>query len=253
MSQNIKVKNIKKLPVSHEAFFPTFGNNSNEVFITGKNHKGLILYNTKTKKETVISDKLGSGVNPVVNSTGDVVFKTTSIQKGKKHVEYKSYSFTTQLTQKYSVEKGKIQVKTNGKKIEVINTDNKVNSISPLGDVYYIWASLSPNKSKILFTAVGKGTFIADLNGNIIQYLGYLNAPSWIDSNWVLGMNDIDDGHVITQSTIEAIHVNSKKRVQITDANDFIALNPKSSIEGNRIVFHTQAGEVYVVKIRIKE
>src|SRR5690606_32122909 len=54
-----------------------------------------------------------------------------------------------------------------------INNEKRI--LQPLGKGNYIWPSLSPDKTKLLFTLAGTGTFVSDLQGNIIAELGYAN------------------------------------------------------------------------------
>lgn len=143
--------------------------------------------------------------------------------------------------------------RVNGKKIELILPGADPVSMAPVGDFFYIWVSVSPDGSRLLFTAAGKGTFVTDLEGNIIKELGYLNAPTWMNNNWVLGMNDQDDGHKITSSDIIAVHLPSESRKNLTGGSDEIALDPKASISADRIVFQNGVGDVFIMKIRIRD
>lgn len=252
-AQRIKVRKLRKLPVSHEAWFPSFSNNNREVFLTGRNYKGLTLYNTRTRKETVISDERGAGSKIIFKDKNKIVYRVTSINKGKSEFKYKTFNLTdkSHSINKSLVIKG-IHVSVSGKLIELFDNGVKINTIAPAGDCYYIWASLSPDEKRILFTAAGKGTYVADLNGNILSELGSLNAPSWMNNHWVVGMDDKDNGEIITSSEIIAIHVPSGKKAYITTGTNEIAIYPKSSKAADRVIFHNLKGEIFIVKIRIK-
>ena len=61
-------------------------------------------------------------------------------------------------------ERGKIALYDNGlKKI-----------LTPAGDGFYLWPSLSPDGSRILFNKPGQGTFISTLDGTVLAALGYI-------------------------------------------------------------------------------
>ncbi|MEA1898414.1 MAG: hypothetical protein U9N53_12215 [Bacteroidota bacterium] len=252
-AQSIKVRKLKKLHVTHEAWFPSFGSNSREVLLTGQNYKGLVLYNTRTKKETKISDDPGAGYNVELKSNSEITYRVSKGSRGERKFEYKSYNLTTKshVATKSAVTEG-IQVSVNGKQIELNKPGEEVKIITPVEDRYFVWASLSPDKKNILFTAVGKGTYVSDLDGNIIAELGYLNAPSWINNQWVVGMDDKDDGHTTTSSEVIAIHVSSGEKQSISGGKNEIAMYPKASSKGDRIVFHNEKGEIIIVKIRIR-
>ncbi len=252
-TQSLKVRKQKKLALSHEAWFPSFGSNSREVLLTGKNYKGLSLYNTRTRKEIKISDEPGAGYNVVVKSNDEIVYRITRGSRGKRATEYKTYSKTTNsnvVTKSSFVQD--LQIKVNGKQLELIKPGEDIKILKPFDDRYYVWVSLSPDNKKILFTTVGKGTYVSDLEGNVIAELGYLNAPSWINNQWVLGMDDKDDGHNIISSKILALHIPSGKKQIISGGKNEIAMYPRSSLKGDRIVFHNQKGEIIIVKIRIR-
>ena len=146
-----------------------------------------------------------------------------------------------------------IQAKVDKQEIELTLPGSAPVRIAPAGDVFYIWVSVSPDQQRLLFTAAGKGTYISDLEGNIIADLGTLNAPSWLDNGWILGMNDRDDGHQVVSSDVLAIHVESGKRQNLTAEFREIALYPAASSAADRIAFSNLKGEVFTMKIRIKE
>lgn len=251
--QNLKVRKLKKLPLNHEAWFPAFGTNNREVLLTGNNYNGLSLYNTRSRKELVISNEAGAGYKVVLINNEEIVYRLSTGSRGQRKSEYKSYNLATKshvVTKNYVAEG--IGVIVNGKQIELSKPGEEVKIIIPFKDRYFVWASLSPDKEKILFTAVGKGSFVTDLDGNIIAELGYLNAPSWINNQWVVGMDDKDDGHRTISSEVLAIHVLSGEKQSISGGKDEIAMYPRASSKGNRIVFHNEKGEIIIAKIRIR-
>ena len=114
------------------------------------------------------------------------------------------------------------------------------------------WNTLITNKY-ILYTAIGEGTFICDLKGKQISNLGYINAPVWASQNWVVGMDDKDDGNRVISSEVVAVHINSNKRFILTDKEEIVSLNPKVSEKAKRMVFHTPGGDIYYTKLRIRK
>jgi hypothetical protein len=251
-SQEINVRRIKKLPVKEEAWFPDFGRNKNEILLSGKNYDGLVLYNSICRKTRTISNAQGAGKDFRIDDNGNIIFSETTIQNGKKiesHKIYRTDSKAVENLDDYSPER---TVKTSGKSISIEVNDETV-KISPVGDKFYIWTSLSPDRDKIVFTAAGDGTYVSDLQGNIITSLGYINAPVWINNHWVVGMNDVDDGEKIISSDIVAVHIDSGKRENLTKEAGYIAQYPKVSPGGNRIVFHSLDGNIYIMKISLKD
>lgn len=130
-----------------------------------------------------------------------------------------------------------------------VNGQKKV--LSPLGEGNYIWPSVSPDGSKLLFTKAGKGTFVSDLNGNVIASLGYANAPKWSpDGKWVIYMNDKDDGLSVTGSDIFAYSITSQKAVALTSTTESHEMYPEWSADGKKIVFNTEDGKVFLMELK---
>jgi len=254
-SQSVKTRRIKKLPLQQEAYFPSFGKSKNDILLTGEQFRGLYIYNSRSRNLTLISNEEGAGINPLVDPDGNIVFRVSSFKNGRKETGYKMYNSGNRKSDpvSYSPAVKDIQVKVRGRELEIIEKGQTVKSISPAGDKYYVWASLSPDKKMLLFTAVGDGTYISDLDGEILVRVDNLNSPEWINNEWIVGMNDTDDGHKIVSSDVIAVHVASSMRFNLTDAFEEIAIYPKASPGSEKIVFHSPKGEVFTMKIKLKK
>lgn len=250
-AQDIKVRKIKKLPVETTAYFPEFGKNNREILYTGQNHQGLYQYNRCKRKSVEIVQQ--TPVKSFERGKNNKIYYT--IQEGTgadKKLVRKAYDLKTGEREVVPGEDLEHQeVSVDGNRILLRKEANEVTPLAPTGDNYYIWPSLSPDKTRLLFTAVRKGTFVSDLEGNIIAELGKLNAPGWLNDEWVIGMVDKDDGHVTTSSDIYAVHVPSGRKVEITAGTNEIALYPKASDDADRILFHNLNGEVFIARIRV--
>ena len=135
-----------------------------------------------------------------------------------------------------------------------IEKNGEKSILNPVGEGHYIWGSISPNKDQVLFTLAGKGTYVTDLDGKVIMHLEYANYPNWsADGKWIVYMNDIDDGHVVTGSEIKATHIASKKTFELTNSNDKMEMYPTWSPKGNEILYHTESGNIEMLKIEVQE
>jgi Tol biopolymer transport system component len=133
----------------------------------------------------------------------------------------------------------------------VLLKDNKKIVLNPLGIGNYIWVSLSPDKQKILFNKTGKGTFVCNLKGEIIADLGRLHAAKWTnDGNWVIGMNDFDDGQQYTASQIVLSSADGKTRQSLELKYQKIALFPDISPDYSKIVFNDEKGKLYIIDLK---
>lgn len=250
-AQQIMVTNIQKLELGHETYFPKFGNSSQMLLLSGEQYKGLSIYNLNTKTEEVISQEPGAGNKPQMNADGSILFREVSFVNGRKNIEYKVYNQGAIKNTKATFPG--LQVKADGQKIKIYLNETEISSLQPNEQAYYLWPSLSPDKTKILYTAAGKGTFVMDRNGKILAELGYLNAPKWLNDNWVIGMNDKDNGDQIITSTIEAVNLETGNRTVLTKTDELkIALYPEPSPLGDRVVFNGSKGQVYILDLLIK-
>ena len=136
----------------------------------------------------------------------------------------------------------------------IISRNGQEKVLKPAGQGHYIWGSLSPDKSRILFTVAGKGTYISDLEGKIIAGLGHANYPNWSpDGRWVVGVQDRDDGHKITHSEIIVVSADGQNKYQLTNTENKIELNPDWSPVENKIVYDTIDGKIEILQLSINE
>ncbi len=138
------------------------------------------------------------------------------------------------------IESSKIAIYQNGEK--------KI--LTPAGEGNYIWPSVSPDKSKLLFTLAGKGTFVSDLNGNIISQIGYANAPKWsADSKWIVYMVDKDDGLRVTSSELYVVSADGNTKIQLTKTQEILEMYPEFDSTGGQVVCNTYDGKILLLKL----
>lgn len=134
----------------------------------------------------------------------------------------------------------------------VLYSNGSKKVLAPLGTGNYIWPSISPDGTKLLFTLAGKGTYVSDLQGKVLLKLGYANAPKWSpDGKWITYMVDKDNGLNVTGSDIYAVSADGARKYQLTSTNDLYEMHPEWTNDGNGIVFHSDEGNIYLMKLRI--
>lgn len=121
--------------------------------------------------------------------------------------------------------------------------------VCPLGTegMSYLWPSVSPDGTRLLFFAVGFGTYTCRLDGTDMHSLGYLWAPVWYDDDRVVGMVTTDDGHVTISGYIKAVTADGSACQRLTDASQ-IAVLPATGT--GRISYTTTSGELFYINVK---
>jgi len=269
-------------------FFPQFSPDGNNILVSTENYKGLKIYNRADKSLTTISESEGAGYEPLFSPDSKNVYYRENTSQGL--LKYSSLNeYRLSKRRKVVVEKKKrdlssAQIVNNQLLYSIGNTPkkSKISGLNALksaqaeiyirienlkvvlyqngerkelplnGDGNYIWASLSPDQQKILYNYNGRSTYLADLSGNVMENLGKLNAPQWIDNNWIVGMNDKDNGHEVISSDILAVSADGKIRKNLTNTSDQMEMYPQVSADGKLIVFHTTRGEIFALELDVK-
>ena len=124
--------------------------------------------------------------------------------------------------------------------------------LKPHGDVNYIWASLSPDQTMILFNTK-YGTAICDLNGKEIINLGQdLDAPVWYGNDYVVGMDDNHDGYYNIESSITIASVDGATFQRLTTPEG-MGMYPAVDAKSGRVVYNTEDGDIHLLQLNLTE
>lgn len=130
-----------------------------------------------------------------------------------------------------------------------ITRDGVTRQLAPNGeDERYIWSSLSPDGSKVLYYVSGQGAFVCDLDGNHVTSMGDITAPEWWDDNTIVGMHEMDDEYTVIASSIVARTLDGAE--QTLTGDDVIATYPLPCRQAGKIAFSTPSGDIYVIEVR---
>ena len=120
------------------------------------------------------------------------------------------------------------------------------NAIDPQGKASYLWPSLSPDGTKVVYWCVGKGCFVSDLNGKNVQPVGAIRAAVWAGNDALVGMQPKDNGEYVTESKIVAYDLKTGER-QVLTSDDMIAVYPSAT--ATRVSFTDPDGNLYYMDI----
>lgn len=243
------------------------------ILLTNAQNQGLIKYDLSTGKTTVVTTVAGAGYDVKISDDGkDVVYYEQTIKEGLRYRSVKQINLVSGETKLLAaasrevdaIAEGKIatSVLKKSKKapapvLSILNSQLMITQngqsrvFSPNGEEHsYIWPSLSPDGTKVLYYVCDYGAFVSDLKGNIIASLGFIQAPQWYGNNMVVGMNDVDDGQVVISSSIVVANLSGISQT-LTDPS-VIAMYPCVNAYGDKIAFSTSGGEAYIININVK-
>lgn len=285
--QSLKVRSVKNVTPGNGGSYLLTGvvPGSGHLLLAGEGYNGLSLLDLRRGSVTVISSEAGAGYEPSATVDGRKVFyRNDFFNENMKYSSVWCFDIPTG-DREVLIEKGRdvnppavagnsvLLVSESGSRIEqkgialksgndlsflvieemmpVLYREGKKKILMPNGEGFYIWASLSPDGTKILYNYQGRGSFICDTEGKILHDLGRVNAPKWFNDRLVIGMDDKDDGHMITSSELVFYSLGDKTSKPLTATNDRSEMFPFAA--GNRkIAFCTDKGEIYIMKVRVR-
>ncbi len=277
-SQIATIQGKQKVAVPANAFYPVLSKSGDKLLYTSPDFKGLKMMDLKTKKTTIISSHEGAGFDPSFIENGNkVAFRESNFVNGRKYQSVKVYDAITtgqkevvastrnlkttvqpsmigRTSAVRSSSANDIMVYSDAQSI-IINQNGKESKLYPLKNQNvnsYIWASLSPDKNKILFYAVTKGVYVSDLKGNILAHLGEMQAPVWYGDNYVVAMDSKSDENTYVASRILIADSNGKGKQFLTGVDE-IAMYPSASAEANKIAYNTLNGDMYLLTIKLEK
>jgi Tol biopolymer transport system component len=210
-------------------------------YLKHRKYSSIIAFNLISKKETELENQNRYLTKPILTTSGDIVYKKKNIKTTYNH----------DFSSKSNTPSGKFVFTENSKLVLYDEASRK--ELNSIGNGNYLWISLSPDHSKILFTKAGEGTYISDLDGNILVELGYANAPVWSpDGNWIAFMDDKDNGYYYISSEIFVVSENGSNKYQITNTDSEIEMYPQWAPDGKKITFHTTNGHIKIVHLEIE-
>lgn len=166
--------------------------------------------------------------------------RVNAINKGKITTKALNTAAVAASAPVASINRGALQVTVNG----------VTKNISPQGTSgqSYLWPSVSPDGTKVLYYLVGSGAYVCNLDGSNPVKVADIRAAQWYNNEVIVGMNDIDDGSVVTASKLVAAKVDGSVRQDLTQVSS-MAMYPSVAGNGSRIAFSTPDGELFIINV----
>ncbi len=147
--------------------------------------------------------------------------------------------------------KSNVYVTNENLKLVLYNNGTRTELYPHGTDVNYIWSSLSPDGTKILFNT-RKGTAVCDLQGKELVNFGNYNSPVWYGDDYVVAALEENDGHIFTGGAVVILSLDGQLRQILTDKAE-VGMDPSVSYETGQIAYHDFDGNIHLMQINLAE
>lgn len=252
------------------------------LLLSSDTKQGLVKWDFDTRKATTLTSEPGTGLDVRISADGkQVVYGQVTYKDKRRQEAVKSYDLEsgksktlvkpTRGLQGFEVENSTAATITDGRlkthalkgkdatltrpvlsrhHLKLYMTRDGVTTMfAPNGpDERYIWASLSPDGTRVLYYVSGYGAFVCDTDGSHVMPMGNLTAPKWWDDNTIVGMDEVDDEYNIVSSSLVAVTLDGQR--QVLTGDDVVATYPLPCSSAGKIAFSTPDGKVYLINVQ---
>ncbi len=268
----------EKTLVDSCGFFPQLSPDGQWLLFSTTDATHLLLKNLSTGNHTVVSSTGYPGFDAIFGPDGKVYYVTQERKKnnlifrtghcydpatGKDEIVLKPQHGQVQALHAAGgvVINGERQVYSSAKQVGawaftrgttlyLVDATGVCREMSPIDDSNgYLWASLSPDGTRVMFEAASHGVVVCDLNGRVIAELGELLMPSWYNNDYIIAMSNAGNAR-LTGSRIWLIAVDGSLFKPITPKEER-AVHPMTA--GGKVVYTVQyRGEIKQLELDIE-
>lgn len=281
-AQDVKIVRHEQLlkGVESQCYNPVLSPDGQKVLFTQSDYEGLNVYDIADDVVTPLASDRLAGFSPAFSKDGKSVYflsqtrENMLVYREMKSVNLDGTGMSTVMGKSrgmlhpVAVDGGVVTVSDNGRKLKaksnggtyaysagkkiVVVKNGIEKKIAPVPTKYtYIWESLSPDGTKILFYAGGKGAYICDLDGNLVAELGKYTSPAWCGNDYVVAVNATHDGHQYETSQVVLLKADGSYKKELTTPVS-MSMHPTASASGDRITYNTIDGRLFLMELKIK-
>lgn len=277
---NLQFTAAEKIDIAKGAYHPTLSADGSKVLYTADNYKGLLVYDFYAGKTTKLTDADAAGFCPSFSADGkSVVCRRSQLVGNLRNIAIDGISLddgsvneilplgrhdisvARDIRGENVVKAGarvlsekKIATKVVGTDFDkiVLSVDGVESRISPVPDGYsYLWASLSPDGSKLLFVEAFSGVYTCNLDGSDLKNYGQGNFPVWVDdSHFIITKQKMEDDF-IAESRLYLVNASSASMLALTSP-EMKAVEASVAQNARMVVFATDDGELYQMSFTVK-
>lgn len=243
-----------------QAHNPTLSPDASMVLFSNDDQTGLSLLSLKDGKViTIEKDARGAGFAPVFSADNkSIIYQTAQTIDGLMNRDIRSFTISdgtkaviapmSRANINLNASTGQARyVSSNFTSIILTEGDNKT-ELNPLSDAHsYLWPSLSPDGSHLLFVEPFQGLFVAEADGsNPVKIADKADYPGWVANDIVSFVVSHDDGYVILNSALKAFDLTTGELIDVTTPDVLVG---ESSAANSTVVFTTLNGEMFTVTV----
>lgn len=243
------------------AYHPVLSPDGTTLLFTTVDHTGLKALDMKTGAVSVLDADAAAGFNPVFSADGNTVaYRTAGMNDGLMCRDLRSYNLqsgTAKVLQGMSrqdVDLNKaagdvVYARANYRTITVSNAEG-TREISPLADAHsYLWASLSPDGKRLLFSEPFSGVYISNADGTDARRIADKgDYPAWAGNDAVVYILSHDDGYVTLSSQLIAVDLTDNSTTVVTPSDTLVG--EATAAANGTVVFSTVDGKLYSLTIK---
>lgn len=248
-----------QLNVEAGAFHPVLSPDASMLLYTSDDHTGLKAFDIASGHVTVIDNEAAAGFRPFFSTDGSTVYyRTASITDKMIYRDVRSYSFS-------EGDHHRLQAPSRGNqsaaafsqsdyaiddyKTISVCIDGKSTDISPLADAHsYLWASLSPDASRVAFSEPFTGVFVSAADGaEPVRLLPKGDYVAWAGPSTVIAVVSEDDGYGLLSSQLVAVNVSTGIARALTPDNVMVAEATASA--NGKVVYTDLDGQMFLLNI----
>ena len=278
-SQQVVVLEHKRLlkGVESPAYYPVLNATGNKLLFTDADACGLKLYDFENDVVTRITSQAGAGIDAFFGNDGKVYYVTQ--ERNERNLVYRTahaYDAATAAdavvlpaqhgavhpvkamtgaafkgeSHSYRAPSTSVGVYTEGSTVVIVR-NGREQAFSPVpSHAGYLWASLSPDGSRVAFFAAEKGIYIIDLNGKVLAELGNYEMPAWLNDHYLVAQHATDDGHQFTSSQIMLLKADGSWQQALTQPTS-MTMHPTAA--QGKVVYTTIDGNLFEMQLNIVE
>lgn len=262
-ASDVEVSSAQELAIDRQAYHPVLSPDGSTLLFSTTDHTGLFSYDVATHKTFTLDEAAAAGFAPVFSQKGDKVYYQTAtmvdgllnrdvrvvtLRSGKIKQLDKPSRKSVELR---AIDGGDTFVSSAVYHINVVK-DGVTTELRPVADGHsYLWPSLSPDGTRILFSEPFQGVFVCNLDGSGLHKVADKgDYPCWIGNDAVVAVITVDDGYNIMSSELSLFDVASGEKTSLTDSSVKVGELTASPLTGD-LVFSTLEGKMFLMNVKI--